>query len=793
MPENENRERFDGYHEQGSRGLLASVWRRKALVLVCLGASLTIGLLYYAQKTPVYLATAKIHVVRKQSLPSSLIGGDPRTAFFDDYLATHQELIKSPLIVQEAIKKAGLKQSTPAVMDGLKITREKDSTGLYTPILILAYRSNSAQDCVPVLEALIESYKEYLDVTYKNVSDNTLKLITQAKTEMEENLARKEKKYDEYRKQFSKASAVFVRRKEGERDPLSVILAQRSALMMREAEIKGFVKAIERAKSEKKERSELLAMVSSFRRRLANDSRLTLDGNTKGGDERLLALSVQEDELLQIYGPDHPAVKSLRKRMERTRQYLSSLGTTDSDGSERGKPPQDTVEAFLAALVGELQEIKVTRDSLTELIRTEYGDPDQLAEFESMDSRFRRDIARSEEFLNSIAKHLNEIDIVRDIGGYDAQTIYPPSASDVNKIEPRLSPILLGSVFFGLLTGLCLAYLAEVTDKSFRSPEDIRARMGVAVIGHIPFMKATTSTKVGPDGAKVYPTLCTLTQPRSPEAEAYRGVRTSLFFSTRNLDHRVIQITSPYKGDGKSTLSANLAISIAQVNKKVLLIEADFRRPSLHKIFGLTPESGLASVIAGNAELLDAIRETQVPGLSVMMCGPIPRNPAELLSSPRFQEVLEALRDKYDFVLVDTPPLLAVTDPCVVTPRSDGVLLTIRIFKNGRPGAERCREILTTLGANLLGVVVNGVGGKGQGYGYGYSHYSYNYGYGHGYTHGYEHEPERKSRITMKGSDPVPAEFQDPAAGNGTETAPASDAASIGDSIMGFFRSLRWW
>src|SRR5262249_28089755 len=152
--------------------------------------------------------------------------------------------------------------------------------------------------------------------------------------------------------------------------------------------------------------------------------------------------------------------------------------------------------------------------------------------------------------------------------------------------------------------------------------------------------------------------------------------------------------------------------------------DADFRRPRLHKLFGLSAQVGLASVIAGKADLDAAVQKTCVPNLSLLPCGPIPPDPAELLTSPRFKELLDGIRGQCDFVLLDSPPLLAGTDPCVVAPRVDGVLLTIRLSRHGRPHAERAKEILGTLGARVVGVVVNGVGRQSGGrYGSGYAHY----------------------------------------------------------------------
>jgi capsular exopolysaccharide synthesis family protein len=167
---------------------------------------------------------------------------------------------------------------------------------------------------------------------------------------------------------------------------------------------------------------------------------------------------------------------------------------------------------------------------------------------------------------------------------------------------------------------------------------------------------------------------------------------------------------------------------MAQSGKRVLLVDADFRKPSLHKKFGISNKTGLSLVLSREVPLAEAIQETGIAGLWILPCGSLPPNPAELLTSPQFKENLDHLREQYDFVLVDTPPLLAVTDPSVVAPRVDGIILTIRVSKNGRPQAERAKEILGTLGANILGVVVNGLDRRGTTVGY--EQYSYGGAYG---------------------------------------------------------------
>jgi capsular exopolysaccharide synthesis family protein len=351
-----------------------------------------------------------------------------------------------------------------------------------------------------------------------------------------------------------------------------------------------------------------------------------------------------------------------------------------------------------------------------------------------------KDITSKENMAEAIRQRMNVVGVDRQLGGYEAQVIAAPAPG--YQVEPRATPVFLAGGVGGLLLGVALAWLAEVTDRSFRTAEEIRRRLGLEVVGYLPRIvpDPRTPVRATADGPVLDPTLCAYHRPKSPEAEAFRGLRTALYFNTHGEDHRVLQVTSPNKGDGKTTLAANLAVSMAQSGKTVLLVDADCRRPRVHKVFGLGDEVGLVSVIEAQATVEEAVRPTGVANLTVLPCGPRPGNPAELLTSPRFGALLEELRGRYDFVLLDTPPLLAVSDPAVVAPQVDGVLLNIRVTKNSRPAAERAKEILLTLGAKIIGVVVNGVGDKGTGYdGYGYG---YRYRYESAENGSYYHEPD---------------------------------------------------
>jgi capsular exopolysaccharide synthesis family protein len=419
-------------------------------------------------------------------------------------------------------------------------------------------------------------------------------------------------------------------------------------------------------------------------------------------------------------------VVRVRQQIAMTRKLYERLDTISKKPD--ADPAGARLDAHVQALGQELILVETVHKALTAQLESELVKARDLEEYEAQDQAHRNDIALTTQVLNATLKRLTEINLVRDFGGFEAKVIAPPGRG------AKVSPVLYQFVLLGLVIGALLggggALLLDLTDKSFHSAEDIRRSLGLSVVGHIPYRHrrgAATVRTAGPDGegAEVDAGLTTVLAPMSPEAESYRGIRTALYFNTRGEKHKVLQVTSPNAGDGKTTVITNLAVAIAQSGRSVVLVDADMRRPRVHRVFGLSNRIGLSEAIAGAADPVAAAQPTVVPNLSVLPCGRRPPNPAELLTTPAFDAVLDDLREAYDFVLVDTPPLLAVSDPCAVAPRMDGLILVVRVTKNGRPAAEQARGLLDGLPVQLIGAVVNGVGKDGAMSGYGYGHYEY--------------------------------------------------------------------
>ena len=200
--------------------------------------------------------------------------------------------------------------------------------------------------------------------------------------------------------------------------------------------------------------------------------------------------------------------------------------------------------------------------------------------------------------------------------------------------------------------------------------------------------------------------LVTLADPRSPASEAYRTLRTNLQFSSLDKPVRTILVTGVDAGEGKSTTLANLAVVLAQGGKRVVAVDCDLRRPTLHKAFGLSAEPGLTSAILEPSGTLPR-QQTSVEGLSLLASGPLPPNPSELLGSRRFEEILAALAKEADIVLLDAPPIVSVSDAAVLASKVDGVLLVVSAGKTKRELARRAKSLLEKVNAHILGVVLN--------------------------------------------------------------------------------------
>ncbi len=556
-------------------------------------------------------------------------------------------------------------------------------------------------------------------------ASETTQLITQAKDDIHQQLTQKEVGYRKFRQE----APLMWKGTEGanmHEARLADIEKTRAQVLLDSAQTKARVEAIEAALKRGGNREALGLLIGStdFQKSSPRTRRDSFD-------ERVFTMLLEEQSLLEQFGPDHPKVRTLHKQIDLLRSQLAGLPAGQLDKRV------DFLSLFIESLK---EEMKIGDQKLIELDKV-FAQEREAARKTSVtqlaDEQYRGEIARMQQLFNQVIKRLQEINLLKDYNGISTRLISPPVVGA--QVKPKLVVAMSMAALMGLLAGFGVVYLVEIADKSFRSPDQIRRHLGLPVVAHIPVYHAKKRAVHAGNGhsetnGHLSGSLCTVYQPRSRQAEAFRAVRTSLYFSAQNEGHKVIQVTSPNPGDGKTTLAANLAVAIADSGKMTLLVDGDFRRPRVRKLFALDKNIGLCSVLKGDADIPDAIQATPVANLWAIPCGPRPENPADLLTSPRFKEFLDVVREQYDFIVVDSPPLLAVTDPSVIAARADAVLLTIRLSKHGRDDASRATEMLSSLGAKILGVVVNAVQYSHK-YGYGYGGYRYGYGYGYGYKY----------------------------------------------------------
>jgi polysaccharide biosynthesis transport protein len=296
----------------------------------------------------------------------------------------------------------------------------------------------------------------------------------------------------------------------------------------------------------------------------------------------------------------------------------------------------------------------------------------------------------------------------------------------------------------GLFVGVGLSWRQEWKNQPLRSPEEISSLLDLPVLGVIPAMAFRRQTPIL-RGRKVH------LQPDSREAEAFRMVRTTLFYQAPSAEVKTILITSPVLGEGKSTVISNLAISIAQAGQTVVVVDADLRRPMQHVLFGIRDQTkGLASVLAGKLSLEQAIQRTNIENLSVLPCGPILDNPAELIGHESFTRIMRQLAERYDRVLVDSPPVAVVTDSQILATRCDTTVLVLRAHKSTRKVSLQAHNTLVNLDARILGVIINDLPLNGDQYGYS------------GYYRKNGHQRRSRPRVNEDGKHTTPSQPREP-------------------------------
>ncbi|MEO0532170.1 MAG: polysaccharide biosynthesis tyrosine autokinase, partial [Planctomycetota bacterium] len=317
-------------------------------------------------------------------------------------------------------------------------------------------------------------------------------------------------------------------------------------------------------------------------------------------------------------------------------------------------------------------------------------------------------------------ERIKEVNLSDKVGAMNVDVI--EVANTGYQTYPDRPKMLAMGLAFGSMLGFGLGWLRDFLDHRMKSIEEIASVMQLPIVGAIPLIVSARSGTKSTSGQMV------ALQPRSTGAESVRTLRTALHFGIASPNSKTFVVTSPAPGDGKSTVASNLAIAMAQSNQRVLLIDADMRKPTLHEIFEVDSKVGLTSVLSGGISAMEAIVPTSVSSLDLLPCGSSPSSPFELLNNGLFFEALSQLIDQYDRIIIDSPPVMAVADARLLSANVDCTLMVLRAERSIRRLSVAARDELLNVGTQRLGIVVNAAPAGRLGYGYGaYGQSAYGY------------------------------------------------------------------
>lgn len=423
-------------------------------------------------------------------------------------------------------------------------------------------------------------------------------------------------------------------------------------------------------------------------------------------------LRQRQAELSGRYLEEHPEVVSVRKQIDLVQAELVREVSTILAASEKRLRVLQSTEAQLRAEIARLKE-----------------DAQAINQKELEYTRLEREKKTNSRLYELVLRRLKETDISRLLQNNNIR-ILDRALVPEEPVMPRIPVNLAIGFLLGPIVGVSLAFLFEMLDRTVKTQEDIEVTLGMTFLGVIPSIKEIRS---GPEKGSLLPEdetrdLHVHEFPKSSVAECCRTIRTNILFMTPGRRMNRLLVTSAGPREGKTVSAVNIATVISQSNSRVLIVDTDMRRPRVHRIFGLHNEIGLSSLIIGEADYDEAIKPTLVPNLDLLMCGPIPPNPAELLHTERFHTIMDELDKRYDWVIFDSPPTIAVADSMILSNLVDGVLLVVKAGQSSKELVGRARQKLVGVNAPLLGCILNDVDLDNRQYGHYYYYYYRRYG-----------------------------------------------------------------
>src|SRR5271156_819897 len=691
--------------------------KRKWTVLACLVTIFSLVAIASLKMTPVYEASGSIAINKPDS---GLVNFNNSPTFSVDYydpteMETEVKILQSDLLALQVVKELALDRrpefggktaALPSTLDLAPDPLQAD-TGRTTSLLS-SFRSNLRVSLAPnthiievhytspdkqlaanVVNKLMEDYTEN---NFKSRFDSTMQAEDWLKNQL----------VDLQMKVESSQQKLVQYQKEHE------ILGIDEKQNITTAKLDELNKALTAAESERMNKESVYRLVQTGDADTVASAATALDAAGTGTQsastllEGLRAkeadLRIQAAELNTQFGPSYPKLAQLNNQLKEVDAQIL-LETKKVAGKVRGQ--------YMAAVQRE--------NLLHDALEKQKQEQNKLNESAIDYSILKRDLDSYRQLYEGLMEKMKEAGVSAGLKSNNFR-IVDVARVPTGPIEPNIPRNLAFAFILGLTSGVGLAFLQEGLDNTVRTSEQAQMISGLPPLGMIPLPAKTAREGANPKrlmiarSSKEAVEMVAQSRPHSQMAESYRALRTSLLLTNLGAPPKVIMVTSALPQEGKTTTSMNTALVLAQKGIRVLLIDADLRRPSIHKILGMGPRSGLSNVLTGSATLQQTItRSSILPNLSILPAGTPPPNPAELLASSNMRDVLEELRGQYDHIVVDTPPTLSVTDAVVLSPRADAIVLVIRSGQTTKQALRRSRDILMRVNAKVSGVLLNAV------------------------------------------------------------------------------------
>jgi len=734
--------------------------KRKWTVLVCLVAIFSVVAIASLKTTPIYEASGSIEINKPDS---GLVNFSNSPTFNVDYydpteLETEVMILQSDLLSLQVVKELGLDRrpefggKTPALPSSLDLAPDPlQADASRTSALLSSFRGNLKVTLPPNTHIIKVSFRNpdkdltahvvntlmstYTENNFKSRFDSTMQAsdwLSKQLVDLQMKVETSQEKLVRYQKEHE-------------------ILGIDEKQNITTAKLDELNKALTAAESERMDKESVYRLVQSGDADTIASAASVLDAAGTGAQSasglletlrgKEADVKIQAAELSTQFGPSYPKVAQLNTQLKEIDAQILKETRKIAD-KIRGQ--------YMAAVQRETM--------LHDALEKQKQEANKLNESAIEYSILKRDLESYRTLYEGLMEKMKEAGVSAGLKSNNFR-IVDVARVPTYPIEPNIPRNLTFAFVLGLTSGVGLAFLLEGLDNTVRTTEQAQIISGLPPLGMIPMGSRTAREGANAKRLVIASSneaveLVTQVRPQSQMAESYRALRTSLLLSNLGAPPKVIMVTSALPQEGKTTTSINCAVVLAQKGIRVLLIDADLRRPSIHKTLGMGPRSGLSNVLTGSATLQQTITRSPIlPNLSILPAGTPPPNPAELLASPNMRNTLEELRGQYDHIVVDTPPTLSVTDAVVLSPGADAIVLVIRSGQTTKQALRRSRDILMQVNAKVSGVLLNAVDLSSPDY---YYYYEYQGKYSRYYRDDESHSDEDEDADTEDTAEASP-------------------------------------